>query len=224
MEFMNRGGQQQPVAPTQATQHHVPTHSGKKKLGGSRAMRIISVVLLVSAALLVGTLAMYLGTGGGKTEGEYIDKSKYQAVFLNGGQVYFGKIDSMNSKFLTVSKIYYLRVNQQVQPNQSQEAQQNVSLAKLGCELHGPQDKMVINREQVTFWENLKDDGQVVKAITKFVNDNPQGQKCEAPAESGANSNSTAAPAANSTPPANNTPNTPATTAPNTPATNNRRP
>ena len=41
-------------------------------------------------------------------------------------------------------------------------------LQKLGSELHGPEDQMVINRDQVQFWENLKDDGQVVKAITTY--------------------------------------------------------
>jgi hypothetical protein len=41
---------------------------------------------------------------------------------------------------------------------------------------------MVINREQVLFWENLKDDGQVVTAIKKYLSENPDGQKCETPA------------------------------------------
>lgn len=198
MEFSNRGGQ--PAANQGA--HHAPASSKRKKLAGSKAMRIVSVVLLVSAALLIGAVAILTGVGG-KTEAGMVKKDHYQAVFLNGGQVYFGKIKDMNSKYVTIDSIYYLRVNQQVQPNQSQDqAQQNVSLAKLGCELHGPEDYMVINREQVTFWENLKDDGQVVKAITEFVKANPQGQKCEQPA---ANSSSNTTPTTTTPPPAAST-------------------
>ena len=100
-------------------------------------------------------------------ESRFVDKKKYQAVFLNGGQVYFGKIGEFNGKYLTLSDIYYLRVNQQVQPGQT-TSQNDVSLAKLGNELHGPEDRMVINKTEVQFWENLKDDGQVVKAITEY--------------------------------------------------------
>ncbi|HET8669104.1 MAG TPA: hypothetical protein VFM05_00340, partial [Candidatus Saccharimonadales bacterium] len=53
------------------------------------------------------------------------------------------------------------------------------SLVKLGCELHGPLDQMVINREQVTFWENLGTEGKVTKAIEEWRSKNPNGQNCD---------------------------------------------
>jgi hypothetical protein len=175
MDFSNRGGQQ-PAAPV------APQRPAKvKRFRGSKGMRIISSVLLVSVALLIAALAVYIATGANKkAQSELVKSNKYQAVFLNGGQVYFGKIKSMNNEYLTIQDIYYLRVNDQTQTNTNQQSgtQQDISLAKLGCELHGPEDEMVINQEQVTFWENLKDDGQVVKAITEFVKANPDGQKC----------------------------------------------
>ncbi len=54
----------------------------------------------------------------------------------------------------------------------------NITLVKLGCELHEPYDQMVINSDQVTFWENLQDGGQVAKAVKTFQQQNPNGQKC----------------------------------------------
>ncbi len=177
MEFSNRGAQQ-PVAPA-------PARSGRKPRG--KLLNIVSVVLLVAIALLIGGMIWMIANGGTKAEKEYVDKGKYQAVFLNGGQVYFGKVRDLNNRFLVVDSIYYLRVNEQAGEGQDatqQTASQDISLAKLGCELHGPEDKMVINREQVTFWENLKDDGQVAKAIAEFVKQNPDGQKCTEPAAS----------------------------------------
>lgn len=151
-------------------------------------MRIISSILLVSIALLIAALAVYVATGGDKSESGYIKDDKFQAVFLNGGQVYFGKIRAMNTEFITMDNIYYLRVNEQVQPSGTEQdqaaSQQDISLAKLGCELHGPEDEMVINRSQVTFWENLKNEGQVAKAINDFVKQNPEGQKCAEPGNS----------------------------------------
>jgi len=41
-------------------------------------------------------------------------------------------------------------------------------LVKLGKELHGPADDMEISRAQILFFENLKNDGEVAKAIQKF--------------------------------------------------------
>jgi hypothetical protein len=90
---------------------------------------------------------------------------------------------------MSLSDIYYLRVNQQVQPNQAnnQQAQNDISLVKLGCELHGPQDEMLINRDQIIFWENLKDDGQVAKAVAEYKKQNPNGQQCTTNTQSNTN-------------------------------------
>lgn len=194
MDFVNNSSPQQ-AAPAPSTQqgHHKPLAVAPKRRRDSKAMRIMSATVLVLAALIIGLTALYLAIGGTSDEQKYVDKNKFQAIFLNGGQVYFGKVRSLNAKFITIDNIYYLRVNQQVQPNQTtaNASDQDVSLAKLGCELHGPTDVMVINREQVLFWENLKADGQVTKAVDAYVKANPNGQKCDTAA---ANSN-TAAPA-----------------------------
>lgn len=181
MEFANRSGQQ-PAAPLAAPSR--PANAGGKKPRG-KWLSVFSVILLVSIALLLGALIFSIATSSKKLEGDHVDSSKYQAVFLNGGQVYFGKIRELNRGFVVVDNIYYLRVNEQAQQpegaEQTQTQAQDISLAKLGCELHGPQDKMVINRDQVSFWENLKEDGQVSKAIAEFVKQNPEGQKCADP-------------------------------------------
>jgi hypothetical protein len=141
------------------------------------------VLLFAATALIIAMLALLYF--GGPRETNYIDKSKEQAVFLTNGQVYFGHVKAVNKQYIDLQNIYYLNVNQQVQPNQKDAAtsattnsNQSVSLVKLGCELHGPTDEMIINRDQVTFWENLKSDGQVSKAITQWVQQNPNGQQC----------------------------------------------
>lgn len=166
MDFANRGTRPvgadgAPSAPTTGGSHK------NSKLGFSKLNRIMMVVLLFAGTLLAIALIILVVFGRTPSEAGYVTKGKYQAVFLNGGQVYFGKIGEFNEKYLTLSDIFYLRVNQQVQPGQT-TASNDVSLAKLGSELHGPEDRMVINRSEVQFWENLKDDGQVVKAITTY--------------------------------------------------------
>lgn len=198
MEWMNRGqGQGQPAGPA-ASHSAAPASapSAKKQrsgLGGWTFLRVTQVALLFSVALLLVAVVGFLIFGGnGRDEEDHVDKSKLQAVFLNGGQVYFGHINELNDRYLSLDRIYYLRVNQQVQPNQSTSNSSNdVSLVKLGCELHGPQDSMVINREQIIFWENLKDDGQVAKAVKEYQTQNPNGQKCDATSNSQSNTGDT---------------------------------
>jgi len=144
-------------------------------------LRVVWMVLLFAVTGLVVAMLLLFHYGGPK-ESNYIDKGKQQAVFLTNGQVYFGHVKTINKQYIDLQNIYYLNVNQQVQPNQTgnanSAANQSVSLVKLGCELHGPTDEMVINRDQVTFWENLKGDGQVSKAIAQWVQQNPNGQQC----------------------------------------------
>ena len=220
MEFMSRG-----VRPNQTTAQSeaspaATTHKKSKLKTKMDWTQIAGVGFLFALTILVVAVIAAISMGG-KGEANNLDKSKFQAVFLNGGQVYFGKVDDLNKNFLKLDNIYYLRVNQQVQPDGNAGAGQNdISLVKLGCELHGPQDSMVINREQVIFWENLKDDGQVAKAIGEYVKQNPNGQKCET---GGSNSTPTTNNGgSSSTPSTTNTGNTNTNNTSNTTNTNNR--
>lgn len=189
MEWNSRGGnspqnsaQTNTASPASPAAAHKPANtSGKNKSSDSgKNWRVASVVLLFTITLLFVALIAYLAIvkPSSNDQGKYVDTSKYQAVFLNGGQVYFGKISNINNTYTTLDDIYYLRVNQQVQPN-GQTTQGDVQLVKLGCELHGPQNQMIINSDQIVFWENLKDDGQVAKAVAKYKQENPNGQKCQ---------------------------------------------
>lgn len=196
MDFMNRGNR--PVQPNSPAPEGVgsapkaPNTSKSPKLkDSSKLLKAGYVAFLAAIAILIlaVVLSLVFSKGSGNTEESKVNKDKYQAVFLNGGQVYFGKISDINSKSVGLNSIYYLRVNQQVQPNQANNPSANdISLVKLGCELHGPDDSMVINREQVIFWENLKTDGQVTKAINEYKKANPNGQKCDQQQQQSTNS------------------------------------
>ncbi len=192
MEWNRGQGQGQPAGQPQAAgpAHAAQAAKGKTSLKALRGLRVAQVGLLFLITILVVAVVAFVALGGGKSsESGYVDDKKLQAVFLNGGQVYFGNIKDLNSKYLSMNNIYYLRVNQQVQPNQSTSTtnSNDISLVKLGCELHGPTDSMVINREQVIFWENLKDDGQVAKAVAEYQKSNPGAQKCDTTSQGSTN-------------------------------------
>ena len=124
------------------------------------------------ALLVIGAVIVIAGIGyfaWNQLKGDGVKHDQYQAVFLNNGQVYFGKLANPDSSRAELTDIYYLQVQQSVQPADSgdqQNGQDNgITLIKLGEELHGPEDKMVIYHDQILFWENLKKDGKVTKAI-----------------------------------------------------------
>lgn len=120
---------------------------------------IVAVVVVIVLALGVSAYNMLSANAGVKS-------GQYQAVFLTNGQVYFGKLSNISDRYVKLSDIYYLQVQQSVQPADTKSGEQpKVSLAKLGSELHGPEDEMQISRDQVLFWENLKENSKVVTAI-----------------------------------------------------------
>lgn len=187
MDFLHRNanGQPQPARPantTAAPSGGESNDKGKKAfVHDPRWLRISFTVLLFSLTVLAIAIA-FLFYFGKPTESSYVDDKKYQAVFLTNGQVYFGKINKVTNSYVDLQQIYYL--NSQQQPEAANKtATQNAtsfSLVKLGCELHGPVDQMVINRDQVSFWENLTTNGKVAKAIEQWVAQNPNGQNCDA--------------------------------------------
>jgi hypothetical protein len=137
-----------------------------------KALVLVLVLILVGIAVAFGK--------------HYMEKravtSEYQAVFLTNGQVYFGKVDFSHG-WVVLNDIFYLQKTEDLQSADSGDAntptegtqtppadssQERIQLVKLGSELHGPQDKMYVSRQEVLFWENMKDDSKVVQSIKQF--------------------------------------------------------
>lgn len=61
----------------------------------------------------------------------------------------------------------------------------DIALIKLGCEIHSPEDPMMINRSTVLYWEDLRSDVQVAMGINNRKTANPNGQDCTTTAANG---------------------------------------
>jgi hypothetical protein len=162
-----------------------PQASGVPMAGGldapkksAKAPWLKGLITLIVVLIIIGggvyLLATFTGIGSGlvTTIGP---KAEWQAVFLGNGQVYFGKVAKMNKDFLVLKNIYYLQVIDKKdtigQPNDvQQQPEQQLTLIKLGNEIHGPTDEMLINSNQVVIVEDLKDDSRVVQAIKDYLN------------------------------------------------------
>ncbi|TAL14614.1 hypothetical protein EPN95_02320 [Patescibacteria group bacterium] len=163
---------------------NIPTHGADQsvrkrisdirahRIGGLRHKRRPGVIALVSAAVIViiavivMTVLYFMQSATAAT----IDSSKYQAVFFTNGQVYFGKLQTLNSGYMKLTDIFYLQASSSSTNPQETTTQTatDVQLIKLGSEVHGPDDEMIINKDQVLFFENLKSDGKVSTSISKY--------------------------------------------------------
>ena len=169
--------------------HHQPAHKPKQNNEGSKKSWLKPAIVLLVLAIIVfvavfGAENMYLNNTKKMTGTSTVNSNQYQAVFLTNGQVYFGKIQSVNQFYITLSNIYYLQVQQSVQPATSNATPSTlngsastssgnnnnsaVQLVKLGNELHGPEDTMTIMRPQILFWENMKYNSKVTQAINSY--------------------------------------------------------
>lgn len=108
----------------------------------------------------------------------------WNAVFLTNGQVYFGHIARDAQDTIELRDVYYLQVTARSTAEPSSRAptsesgrgipdilaqvdlqKPDITLVKLGNELHGPTDAMTINRAHVLFTEELRNDSTIVQAI-----------------------------------------------------------
>lgn len=149
-----------PAAPRHVS--NVNTQEPKK-----RWKLIAAAIIAVVVVGIIGWLALSVF----KAPGVAIDGSKYQAVFFTNGQVYFGKLKVINAEYMELGDVYYLQAktaeseDSKLQSTTDNANLDNVTMIKLGQEIHGPEDKMTINKDQVLFYENLKTDGKVSQAI-----------------------------------------------------------
>jgi hypothetical protein len=142
-----------------------PKRSFLRRFNFKKILKIFWIVVIVVAVIALG----FLGKGMfGKI---FSAKSQsYSAVFLANGQVYFGKMESNNEKEIVLNNVFYIQVNQSAGQNGGANALggSSFNLVKLGNELHGPTDELFVNRSQVVFYENLRDDSKVVESIKNY--------------------------------------------------------
>ncbi len=96
-----------------------------------------------------------------------VESGEYQAVFLDNGQVYFGKLSKTKQQFFLLTDVFYMQSG-----SAAPDKAANLSLSKLGGEAHGPEDKMEINVDHILFIEDMKSDSKVVKAINQYKTNN----------------------------------------------------
>ena len=117
--------------------------------------------LAIAIALLTLFTGLYVGGYvllGRKNEIK-LAKDQFFAVYLNGGQLYFGKLTGLGTPFPVLTEVFYV---QSRQDNQTKQVT-NI-LVKRGKEWHGP-DKMYLNSAQIILVEPVGPGSRVAELI-----------------------------------------------------------
>lgn len=117
----------------------------------------------VSLASMLALSALSLcvaGCGDMGSKGQKLDiKTNYQAVLLDNGQAYFGKVEQ-GSDYLTLKDVYYI----QSKVDESTKAVSSILIKRGVQEWHAP-DSMHINKEHVVIIEPVAESSKVAELI-----------------------------------------------------------
>jgi hypothetical protein len=125
-----------------------------KRQRGSGTLTAVGAVALV-LLLLLAVFVLWQGSRVRLT-------SNYSAVFLDSGQAYFGKLESLGtpwSPYVVLTDVYYVQ-----SVTNPETKQTNNILVKRGKEWHGP-DRMIINNRHLVLVEPVAENSKVAQLI-----------------------------------------------------------
>jgi hypothetical protein len=127
----------------------------KKQKGAATLTAVASVALVL--LLLLAVFVLWQSSRVKLT-------SPYQAVFLDSGQAYFGKLESLGtpwSPYVVLTEVYYVQ-----SVTNPETKQTNNILVKRGKEWHGP-DRMIINTRHLVLVEPVAENSKVAQLIAE---------------------------------------------------------
>ena len=113
-------------------------------------------VLLGISVLFIAT-AMIISNTKDRTE------NTRQAVFMSSGTVYFGFVKDKSESMIEIDDVYYITSIQSLYP--AQPEQEKISLIKMGNEVYKPENKILVNKDQIFAIQGITQDSQINKAI-----------------------------------------------------------
>lgn len=89
----------------------------------------------------------------------------YTAVFMTNNQVYFGRLVSQNSFQVRLTDVFYLNDSKSLS---STDPNEDISLIKMGKELHAPTDFISLSRSQIVSIQTMGNTSKISDAIEKY--------------------------------------------------------
>jgi hypothetical protein len=126
--------------------------------------RLNKVLLWVVGVLVVILLALLVWWN-------FSTGSSYYAVYLNTGDLYFGKLSQFPS--FTLTNVYTIQA--------TQDPDNPISLQKFSNVFWGPSDYLNINDDQVVWYTKLDDAGELVQLLNTNPDLIPQQNQQQVP-------------------------------------------
>ena len=116
--------------------------------------------LFLVAVLLMGAMMLFSGCDKqGDTKEKLTFTTEYQAVLLNNGQYFFGKMEKAGSAYPILRDVYYVR--QQMNP---ETKEMRSTIFKRSMEPFGP-DMMYINANSIALIEPVAPDSKLEQQL-----------------------------------------------------------
>ena len=132
---------------------------------------------VITTILLCVFLALMAGCG--KSEDNLSFKTEYQAVFVDNGQVFFGKLEKGGSAHPLLREVYY--IGRQASPDGKEV--KNI-LLKRGGEWHGP-EYMYLTSSHIVMIEPVSPTSRVAELIKALKEQGAAQPQAQQPAEPG---------------------------------------
>lgn len=161
-----------PTAPAAVERPHPRPSSHRNTTKSSLNQKKLFVIggVVAVVVIIIVVVALCLPRNSSQTLAT-IDSSKYQAVTLTNGDIYFGKLQVLSDQYMKMSDIYYLKP-QTDSTAENKDAQgavsQNFNLTKFTDVAFSPEDVMTIPKTQILHFENMQPDGKVAGLINQY--------------------------------------------------------
>jgi hypothetical protein len=134
-----------------------PTTYGIKEFYKHPGAVILTAAVLILGAFIALTFLL--------PQGQRINSGGYQVVYMSSGQVFFGKLQNPGGDYLVLKQPYTAQNVTPVGEAAPKDKQVSTTLLKVSQQTYGPEDVMSLKSDQVLFWQNLRADSKVTKAI-----------------------------------------------------------
>lgn len=150
-------------------QHQGVKDSNKKNKKLTRFVLFVIAVAVVATGLYYAYNSYYSKSSTASPAASFF-ANKYFAVFLDNGDVYFGKISNKESTFVMVDDAFYLKVTQVTQKNNEGKSVDvpQLNLVKLGNEVHKPIGKIEIQRSHIVSIQELAPDSEAITVMKNY--------------------------------------------------------
>lgn len=119
---------------------------------------------LLGAAVVAGLVFLGLFLFGKEDPlAAFVDDGAIQAVFLEDGSAYFGRVEGLRGDFYELADVYVVKQT----PGKEEDDPPTPSVQPRSGEIHGPQGRMLIPRDAVLVIENLREDSELAKTIAE---------------------------------------------------------